>query len=812
MTENVFVSSFAGLLHDIGKPLQRNDKGDFSKLSDSARNLQTLTGRGGNSYSHCLWTAQFFENKAVNSILFDNAGIINSSVLAAAAYRHHNPDSDNVIQQIIQLADCSSAGTDREPPDEENEQGRKNNSLRYYERPLQSIFSRVAIEGRPAVQAHFYDACSINQDEAYNPSLFEKPVSYKKIVDGFVDEFSKIRIKNNRNVFLDTVASLVEKWFSCVPSSTVEEYADIPLSDHLLTASAIAAVLCRGWEETKVKPNSQTKLLLVSGDFSGIQNFIFALGGESQKSVAKLIRGRSFMVTMYCKLAARLVTDLCGLPSLCCISATAGRFRILLPDTPGIREKLKDAKRMVTNWAFSNFFGDLKILIDDGEPFTVEEFKMDRFRNVLFRSSKRIAGEKTKCFQSVLTESTDNWIDRKRWASTEKITSCSLCGREPADPRDRVGKNCCEFIDIGKNLTRERIINVNESSDGIYSRYEVLFGKPVDTGACAAIWEINNISKKSKEQDTILPQLNYSNVVPVAEKDDDDSGENELVCKSFDKMADTAEGFNALAVLKADVDNMGYVFSSGFGNSSSISRNTAISRMLNQFFAFKVPSMLLDEKYNNLYTVFSGGDDLSIIGPWNRIIEFSTELQKAFKHCTGSNPSFTISGGISLFKTGFPVYRAVENADAALERAKNDGRNRVNLFGLSMLWESEFDEQIRFMEDWKQFINKHGGEKGDTHKWSSMLYRFLKYWKQYDELEDNDIEKLAHRFRFIYDIRRNIPAIKNGEKWPGEDEPLKSLQVDLMGNHDFEKRKLFQFLKVGISLALYSTRRKTNNN
>lgn len=93
-----------------------------------------------------------------------------------------------------------------------------------------------------------------------------------------------------------------------------------------------------------------------------------------------------------------------------------------------------------------------------------------------------------------------------------------------------------------------------------------------------------------------------------------------------------------------------------------------------------------------------------------------------------------------------------------------------------------------------------------------MLYRFLKYWKQYDELEDNDIEKLAHRFRFIYDIRRNIPAIKNGEKWPGEDEPLKSLQVDLMGNHDFEKRKLFQFLKVGISLALYSTRRKTNNN
>ena len=52
-----------------------------------------------------------------------------------------------------------------------------------------------------------------------------------------------------------------------------------------------------------------------------------------------------------------------------------------------------------------------------------------------------------------------------------------------------------------------------------------------------------------------------------------------------------------------------------------------------------------------------------------------------------------------------------------------------------------------------------------------MLYRFLTYWKQWEECKEGDINKLRHRFQFIYDINRNV------KKELITEEPFKSLVV-----------------------------------
>jgi CRISPR-associated protein Csm1 len=54
---------------------------------------------------------------------------------------------------------------------------------------------------------------------------------------------------------------------------------------------------------------AERKFLLVQGDFFGIQNFLFAAGAETRKQAAKLLRGRSFQVSLFTEMAALRLLD-----------------------------------------------------------------------------------------------------------------------------------------------------------------------------------------------------------------------------------------------------------------------------------------------------------------------------------------------------------------------------------------------------------------------------------------------------------------------------------------------------------------------
>ncbi len=814
ISKEIFEVTLAALLHDIGKPLQRAARGDYSTLSTLTRGMAGLVGKNGESYAHALWTCEFFENKEVADFLFNACDLKNIQELANLACRHHNPDAGDTAQAIIQLADWASAGTDREPPDEQEQEHVQKNRMPYYEKPLESIFSRLTIDKRPLPGPHFYKAAGLHDHESLHPSRDEKPISYSAVTEGFRKEFLSICARRNNVVFIDAVASLIVKWFSCIPSSTVEDHADIPLSDHLTTTAAIAAALTRSYELTRTPPGWNTPMRLVSGDVSGIQNFIFSMSGESNRHIAKLIRGRSFMVNLYSVLAARLITDSCGLPALCCLNVAGGRFTVLVPDTPQTRDAVASTGKAIERWTYNRFFGDLKIVVDEGEPFPLSGFNIARFKEVQEKTAQRITGEKERCFIRYLAETPGHWIDNVRWESFTRYGACRICGREPAGA-DNTGENCKKFIETGTALTKETILYAVNGSDGIFGKYRIEFGIPVDESTVEACWMINPHLTGYGSGGKIRPELHYANKVPITEPPEESNSKDdgdEISCKTFEEMAKTATGLEALAVLKADVDNAGYLFSEGFGDSRSLSRQVALSRMLNWFFAGKLPGILKKDGYANVYTVFAGGDDLCLIGPWDKMLELASEIRSEFARYTANNPSFTISAGISLFKPGFPVARAVECAEEEIKKAKDNGRNRISVFQCPMLWENEFQEQMKFAKDWIGLTREIAEDKEHPRKWNTMLYRFLKYWQKYNDSKTGTLEKLSHRFRFIYDIRRNVPKPKKeGDPWLGKREPLKSLQADLVGHENFENRSLFKNLKVGITIAMYKTRDSKSN-
>ena len=77
--------------------------------------------------------------------------------------------------------------------------------------------------------------------------------------------------------------------------------------------------------------------------------------------------------------------------------------------------------------------------------------------------------------------------------------------------------------------------------------------------------------------------------------------------------------------------------------------------------------------------VYSGGDDVFLVGAWNGVIEAANRIQEAFSAYTCG--ALTISGGIGIFDDHYPI-RAAAGLTAALEeRAKDEpGKNAISLF------------------------------------------------------------------------------------------------------------------------------------
>ena len=76
---------------------------------------------------------------------------------------------------------------------------------------------------------------------------------------------------------------------------------------------------------------AEPKFLLVQGDFFGIQNFLFAAGAETRKQAAKLLRGRSFQVSLFTEMAALRLLDELALPPTSQVLNAAGKFLIVAP-------------------------------------------------------------------------------------------------------------------------------------------------------------------------------------------------------------------------------------------------------------------------------------------------------------------------------------------------------------------------------------------------------------------------------------------------------------------------------------------------
>lgn len=106
------------------------------------------------------------------------------------------------------------------------------------------------------------------------------------------------------------------------------------------------------------------------------------------------------------------------------------------------------------------------------------------------------------------------------------------------------------------------------------------------------------------------------------------------------------EGFKRLGILRMDVDNLGRIFQEGFGeNRSSFSRYAALSRSFDWFFKGYINTLWKGHFSNSTYIVYSGGDDLFLVGRWNDCIAFAELIRTEFRKYVCENPILRFPAG-----------------------------------------------------------------------------------------------------------------------------------------------------------------------
>ncbi len=205
----------------------------------------------------------------------------------------------------------------------------------------------------------------------------------------------------------------------------------------------------------------------------------------------------------------------------------------------------------------------------------------------------------------------------------------------------------------------------------------------------------------------------------------------------FTYLAKYSDGDERIGIIRMDVDNLGKLFSKGLGDKISISRIATISRSLDLFFAGylnKICDYLSAEykksypeaKINNFfYILYSGGDDLFIVAPWDKAIDIAEKINKDFKKYVCYNPNITISAGYLQTKPKFPIRVSADLAGEAEEIAKNLDKNRICILGDVLKWE-EIREIKKVAEDWIESIKAGNLQRGFIYAIHRLKEQFLK--------------------------------------------------------------------------------------
>jgi CRISPR-associated protein Csm1 len=706
--------ALAGLLHDVGKLRQRalSREEDHDQLERAVETFcPTFDGRP--SHRHAGHTARFIEQHLAP--LFEH-GRGDQNVLGWAA-RHHAPSTTE--EHIVAEADRLSAGMDRgtspETPFDPN----------YWKdvigRRLEPVLGRVSLsrDGKAKSCGRTLPLASLGLDR---DSLMPRaqPIAeaeesrrcYRELLDR-LERHAREASGAALPAALVTLQSALELTTSMVPADTTKAPFDVSLYDHLRTTAALAACMARevpsSSAEGVVRDRHAVRYLLACGDISGIQQFLYSVNTEG---AAKALRGRSLSVALMADaVSTHLLAEL-ELPATNLLYSGGGKLYLLLPASAA--ERVTALAEEMDLFFLRRYGGTIGFALGLA-PMTgadlidkrAGEKWVEAHRALLEARRRRLHGLAATRYDDVFAPIGPGAMQE----------ACGSCRRdvtgEPADglcPSCRVGRDLGAVLPRASLLVRFHGPRARAEANDLAARmrkgdaakisfadvvsYLLLARSKEATAACAELGSSGEVVVFG-----LGPELPPSGAsagratwLIARNRPEDAAG----AVQSYDDLARRSAGAPRLGILRGDVDDLGLLFERGLPRAErTLSRIATLSRSLSLFFSGHLAELVVSDAdlATSVQVVYSGGDDLFLVGAWDRLPGLALLVRQRLGEYAAGNPDVTLSAGVAMVPPGYPLRRGAELAEALEKAAKEHrrpGRGRakdaVALLGRALSW------------------------------------------------------------------------------------------------------------------------------
>lgn len=484
-------------------------------------------------------------------------------------------------------------------------------------------------------------------------------------------------------------------------------YPDISLYDFIKVTAGVALCL-------KQTENVDGELCIVSGNVSGIQTYLYDL---VSKNAAKLLKGRSFYVQLLTDSLLQELLSSLDLSTYNVVYASGGGFYVLAPATQTMRQNFETYRQRVTAQLYkkhkTTLFAEFGISVNFGSTVLLDAVWEDLLIKMQRRRWKRLSSNPD--LESGFYEFAEYGGTR----SKDQITNIEIDASEEAVQYEDyiVSKMTHNQINAGRRL-RDATWWISGKTGAVQTSADPVLEDPFEYRHFFEAEKPSLFTGEYRQRSFNKPEGSQAFIF---------YGGNKYQDETFDELAE-GDRFSRLGVLRMDVDNLGTIFNERMETTYGLNlvRYAAVSRSLDWFFKGYLNTLQQQDKelWENTRLIYSGGDDLFIVGRWRETLLFAERIREEFKKWTCNNPNLNISGGISIVPGKFPIIQAAKMAERAEKQAKrypnmaNPTKNAFSLFDTPLQWDEEFaivrslkDELLPFMIQRKlnkSFLTKIG--------------------------------------------------------------------------------------------------------
>ena len=700
--------AIGALLHDIGKVMYR-----------------AADGRNHSKSGHDFLKEEvgITDKDILDQVLYHHAALLKGSGIA-----------DDSPAYITYMADNIAAAADRRQKESEDSGFDRNAAL-------ESIFN--ILNGNKGVMHYPQGTLEddgkvrvpVSGDVKYDESFYKGIRQHlKEVLSALTDD------RNIKESYINSLLGAMEADLSYIPSSTDRgQLGDVSLYDHVKITAAVAGCIY-AWlvenEITDYKNNlfdhekefyDKQVFILYSMDMSGIQDFIYHQFGT--EDVLKNLRARSFYLEILLENLIDVLLDSMGLSRANLIYSGGGHAWLLLPNTAAAKEKICAFESKTNEWLLDTFGTEL-YMASAGMPCSSSELenKPEGSYRQLFRSvSKRVSYNKLHrysaeqiCLLNGIEKANEQGVVKIKGKATDGTRECRICHRSDHLTDSDLCSICDGLGRLSKAVLTSEFYAV--TSDPGEGRLPVSAGEylvPIGEKQLRKMISEDPHYLRSYSKNKMYTGQSYSTKLWVADYSS---------AQTLQELVDAGNGIRRLGVIRADVDNLGSAFVSGFPEKyQTLSRSATFSRMLSLFFKKNVndilrsPEFFIGEakEHRSATVIYAGGDDLFIIGAWKDIIEFSVDIHKKLAEFTEG--TLNISAGLGLYDEKYPVsYIAKKSGELESQSKGLDGKNAITLFTTTEKSEGNYIPEDHTYH-WNEFVEKVLGEKLD------LLQRFFGY-------------------------------------------------------------------------------------